>query len=55
MFQGWANKKFLNTFIEAIPTYVMSCLQIPITYCDMRRATISNEWCYLGDGKKKMH
>jgi hypothetical protein len=45
----------LNTFIEAIPTYVMSCLQIPITYCGMRRAAISNEWWDIEDGKKKMH
>jgi hypothetical protein len=46
---------FLKAVIQAIPTYVMRCFQIPITNCDKMRAIIANQWWGVEDGKKKMH
>jgi hypothetical protein len=46
---------FLKSVIQAIPSYVMSCFQIPISTCDKMRASISNQWWGVEDSKKKLH
>jgi hypothetical protein len=46
---------FLKAVIQAIPTYIMSCFQIPITNCDKMRSTIANQWWGMEDGKRKLH
>jgi hypothetical protein len=46
---------FLKSVIQAIPTYAMSCFQIPITNCDKMRSTIANEWWGMEEGKRKLH
>jgi hypothetical protein len=46
---------FLKAVIQAIPTYIMSCFQIPVTNCDKIRAVIANQWWGVEDGKKKVH
>jgi hypothetical protein len=46
---------FLKAVIQAIPTFVMSCFQIPIANCDKMRAAIANQWWGVEEGKKKMH
>jgi hypothetical protein len=45
---------FLKSVMQVIPTYVMSCFQVPIANCDKWRTTIANEWWGVEDGKK-MH
>jgi hypothetical protein len=46
---------FLKAVIQALPTFVMSCFQIPISNCDKMRATIANQWWGIEEGKKKLH
>ena len=45
----------LKSVAQAIPTYVMSCFQIPSTICNNMRKPISNFWWGIEDGKKKLH
>jgi hypothetical protein len=45
----------LKAIIQAIPTYIMSCFQIPISTCDSLRKAIADFWWGVEDGKKKMH
>jgi ribonuclease HI len=46
---------FLKAVIQAIPTYIMSCFQLPVSICDSLRKAISDFWWGIEDGKKKMH
>jgi hypothetical protein len=46
---------FLKSVIQAIPTFVMSCFQIPVSNCDKMRASIANQWWGVEDGKRKLH
>jgi hypothetical protein len=50
-----ANETLLKAVIQAIPTYVMSCFQLPIATCDKIKSIIANRWWGLEDGRKKMH
>ncbi|VAI29049.1 unnamed protein product [Triticum turgidum subsp. durum] len=45
----------LKSVAQAIPTYVMSCFQIPLSICEKMRQPISNFWWGIEDGKKKLH
>lgn len=45
----------LKSVVQAIPTYVMSCFQIPAMVCENMRIPISNFWWGMEDGKKKIH
>jgi hypothetical protein len=45
----------LKAFIQAIPMFIMSCFQIPISTCDTLRKAIADHWCGFEDEKKKMH
>jgi hypothetical protein len=45
----------LKAVAQAIPTYDMSCFQLPAGICDKMRSTISNHWWGYKSGKKKMH
>jgi hypothetical protein len=45
----------LKSVAQAIPTYIMSCFQIPENICNRMRATISNHWWGFEGGKKTMH
>jgi hypothetical protein len=49
------NEIFLKSVIQAIPTHVMSCLQLPLSTCDSMRKTVANQWWGFKDGKKKLH
>jgi hypothetical protein len=44
----------LKSVAQAIPTYIMSCFQIPENICNRMRATISNHWWGFEGGKKTM-
>jgi hypothetical protein len=46
---------FLKAVIQAIPTFVFSCFQVPVANCDKMRATIANQWWGIEDGQKKLH
>jgi hypothetical protein len=46
---------FLKSAIQAIPTFIMSCFQIPVSNCDKMGSFIANEWWGVEDGKKKLH
>ena len=46
---------FLKSVTQAIPTYVMSCFQIPVSNCDEMRKSIANHWWGIENGRKKMH
>jgi hypothetical protein len=46
---------FLKAVAQAIPTYVMSCFQIPMAVCEKLTKPISNFWWGTEDGKKKLH
>jgi hypothetical protein len=44
----------LKSVIQAIPTYVMSCFQIPVSNCDSMRKSIANYWWGMENGKRKL-
>jgi hypothetical protein len=46
---------FLKSVIQAIPSFVMSCFQIPVLICEDMRKAIANFWWGIEEGKKKMH
>jgi hypothetical protein len=46
---------FLKLVAQAIPTYVMSCFQIPISICEKLHRPISNFWWGAEEGRKKLH
>jgi hypothetical protein len=46
---------FLKLIIQAIPTYIMSCFQIPVSICESLRRAIADFWWGIEEGKKKMH
>jgi hypothetical protein len=48
------SQTFLKSIIQAIPTYVMSCFQLPVSTCDSMRRLIANQWWGIEDGKKKI-
>ena len=50
-----SNETLLKAVVQAIPTFVMSCFQLPITTCDKIKSVIANQWWGVEDGKKKMH
>jgi hypothetical protein len=60
---GWSDRPLsragketlLKSVAQAIPTYVMSCFQIPLSICERMRKAISNLWWGVEDGKKKLH
>jgi hypothetical protein len=43
---------FLKSVAQAIPTYVMSCFQLPSNICDNIRKPIANFWWGVAEGKK---
>lgn len=49
------NEALLKAVIQAIPTFIMSCFQLPVTTCDKIKSVITNQWWGLEDGKKKIH
>jgi hypothetical protein len=46
---------FIKSVIQAIPTHIMSCFQIPISTCDLMRRAIADFWWGVEDGVKKLH
>ena len=61
--QGWSDRPLsrdgkevmIKSVAQAIPTYIMSCFQLPDGICEKMRATVSNYWWGFEGGKKKMH
>jgi hypothetical protein len=51
----FGNEVLLKAVIQAIPTYVMSCFQLPVGTCEEMRKIIANQWWGFKDGKRKMH
>jgi hypothetical protein len=49
------NEVMLKAVIQAIPTYVMSCFELPVAICEMMRKAIANQWWGFKDGRRKMH
>jgi hypothetical protein len=49
------NEALLKSIIQAIPAFVMSCFQLPLTTCDRMKSIIANRWWGVEDGKKKIH
>ena len=49
------NETMLKSVIRAIPTYVMSCFQLPVATCEEMREVIANYWWGFKDGKRKMY
>jgi hypothetical protein len=45
----------LKAVVQAIPTYIMSCFQVPTTICDKMKSSMANHWWGYEDGRKKMH
>jgi hypothetical protein len=60
---GWSDRPtsrsgketLLKAIIQAIPTYIMSCFQIPVSICDSLRKAIADFWWGIEDVRKKMH
>jgi hypothetical protein len=50
-----AKETLLKSVVQAIPTHVMNCFELPVGSCDNMRGTISNAWWGVENGKKKMH
>jgi hypothetical protein len=46
---------FLKSIIQALPTFSMSCFQIPVATCTSLRRSIADFWWGFEDVKKKMH
>jgi hypothetical protein len=49
------NEIMLKSVVQAIPTHVMSCFQLPVSTCDSMRKSIANIWWGMENGKKKLH
>jgi hypothetical protein len=49
------NEIWLKSVIQAIPTHVMSCFQLPISTCDSMRKSVANQWWGFDDGRRKLH
>ena len=49
------NETLLKAVVQSIPTFVMSCFELPLITCDKIRSIIANRWWGVEDGKKKMH
>jgi hypothetical protein len=49
------NEALLKSIIQAIPAFVMSCFQLPLTNCYRMKSIIANRWWGEEDGKKKIH
>jgi ribonuclease HI len=45
----------IKAVIQAIPTYIMSCFQIPVAVCEAIRRAIADFWWGRENGRKKMH
>jgi hypothetical protein len=45
----------LKAIIQAIPTFIMSCFQLPTSICDSLQKAIADYWWGFEDGRKKMH
>lgn len=60
---GWSDRPvsragketLLKSIIQAIPTFIMSCFELPKGACRMFRQIIADEWWGREDGKKKIH
>jgi hypothetical protein len=50
-----AKETLLKAVIQAIPTHIMSCFQVPVSTCDQLRRAMADYWWGFEDGKKKMH
>jgi hypothetical protein len=46
---------FLKAVIQAIPTHVMSCFQIPVSTCEQMRSTVATQWWGVEEGRRKLH
>uniref|UniRef100_A0A8I6Y3E3 Reverse transcriptase domain-containing protein n=1 Tax=Hordeum vulgare subsp. vulgare TaxID=112509 RepID=A0A8I6Y3E3_HORVV len=46
---------WLKAVVQAIPNYIMSCFQVPVTTCDKMVGSIVDHWWGFEDGRKKMH
>jgi hypothetical protein len=49
------NEIFLKAVIQAIPTFVMSCFQLPVATCEMMRRIITDQWWGMENGQRKLH
>lgn len=49
------NEVMLKAVIQTIPTYVMSCFQLPVLTCELMRKAIANQWWGFENGKRNMH
>jgi hypothetical protein len=54
LFSRMGNEIMLKV-VWSIPTYVMSCFQLPFAICEDMRKIIADYWCCFKDGKSKMH
>lgn len=51
---SWAGKEiFLKSVAQAIPNYVMSCFQLPVSICEQMKTYITNHWWGVEDGPSK--
>jgi hypothetical protein len=46
---------WLKSVVQAIPNYIMSCFQVPVSTCDKMVGSIADHWWGFEDGRKKMH
>jgi hypothetical protein len=46
---------FLKVVIQAIPTHVMSCFQIPVSTSDKMRSIVATQWWGVEEGRRKLH
>jgi hypothetical protein len=49
------NETLIKAVIQAIPTFVMSYFELPLTICDKMKSIIANQWWGVENGKKKLH
>jgi hypothetical protein len=49
------NEALIKAVIQAIPTFVMSCFELPLATCEKLKTLIANRWWGVENGKKKMH